>query len=177
MDSPSNLKTNFLIGQVSVSRTGLIFLFTSILGLALAIIGIGAITIIDRSQDRAKIESAKKAFRAGNVTEIVSNEKANPGTIAVYFDGLFAGALTDDGVFSPAESLPAAGTVTLLLLNPTDTPLPTTARFNAQTLTLKADTGEIPVCLPPVNGDTQIWIDKAGNTYYDQYLTDTARAC
>lgn len=169
--------TNLLIGTFSTSKVGLAYMFVAVAGLGFALIAAGSLAFISSSELKAKLESAKNAFRASQVQAIVSNEKANPGTLAVYLNDTFAGALTDDGVYSPAEKVPPEGPLAILPVNPTDTALPTNAEFPAQSLTITADTGTLTVCLPKITGGRTLWVGRNGNTYLDLYLTQLARAC
>lgn len=170
-------KTNLLIGQFVTTRIGLIFIYTTVVGLGFALIAAGSLAFVSRSERLAKLEAAKQAHRASSVTEAVSNEKANPGTIGVYLADTFAGALTDDGIYSPAAEAPPEGPLALFFINPTDTPLPTIAEFPAQRITLTTNTGTLTACTPKITAEATLWVSKNGSTFYDNFLTQPARNC
>ncbi len=136
-------KTN-LLGHLTSSRFGLGFLYVTVIALGLALLGMGAMAFISDAQQRARDEAAKHAFRAGTITAAVSNEKANPSSIALYLNDEIAGAIHENGQYSPTEQQPStAGPMALLFLNPTNTPLPTTVTYQAQRIAVSTDHGVV----------------------------------
>lgn len=170
-------KTNLLIKDLTTSKIGLLYLFTAVFCLGLGLLAAGSIALIGNSQHRARLESAKKAYRAVRIDTFSSNEKANPGNIALYLNDSFAGALTDDSQFSPALEVPPEGPLALLFLNPTTTQLPTNAEFLPQTFTSSSGDSRLTICTPRVTGGTTLWIRNDGASFRDSFLTQLARAC
>lgn len=172
-----NVKTNLITSQFITTKVGLTFLFITVISLGLAIIAAGALAIIGRNERRALIEASQSAFRANAISAVVSNEKANPGVIAFYLNDVFAGAIPENGEYSPAADAPPEGPLAVHFVNPVKTALPTTVEFPAQTLTMTADTGTLRVCTPRMTGDKTLWVSKSGATFYNSFLTERARGC
>ncbi len=172
-----NVKTNLITSQFITTKVGLTFLFITVISLGFALLASGALAIISRSERRALIEASQSAWRANSISAVVSNEKANPGIIAFYLNDAFAGAIPEDGEYSPAADAPPEGPLAIRFVNPVNTALPTTAEFPAQTLTLTADTGTLRICTPRMTGDKTLWVSKSGSTFYNSFLTERARSC
>lgn len=170
-------KTNLLVSEVTISRVSLLFLFVTVCSLGLALIATGVIAVLGKTSERVRLAPPKEAFQASKLVTAESNEKANPGSIGLYLGEKFAGAILENGSFSLSLEPPPAGTLALLFLNPTTTPLPTTVEFPAQKISVFTNTGKTVVCIPPVAGDTTLWVNTSGNTYLDQQLTKLARSC
>ncbi|MBI4093216.1 MAG: hypothetical protein HY420_04805 [Candidatus Kerfeldbacteria bacterium] len=173
-----NIKTNLLTGELTTTRIGLIFLFTAVVALGVAIIASGAVALSNFQQRRAQLEAAQRnVFRISALHQAVSNEKANPGVIAFYIDRKFAGAINEEGAYSPAADPPTGGPLAILFLNPANTALPTTVEFSPQTFTLTTNAERLVVCVPRITGGNEIWVAKTGSTYFDETLTKLARSC
>ena len=172
------IKENFLAHLTSTITPGLIFMFVAVVSLGLALVTSGTVAITHAIQRHNHTEYAKKiVYRPATVKSASSNEKANPGVIGFFLDGKYAGALMEDQSFTVAESLPAQGSLSILLMNPDNTGQPTSFRFPAQKITITDDTGTVTACLPAMDGNRLLWVDKSGNTYLEPTLTLRARSC
>jgi hypothetical protein len=174
----ATIKDNFLTHFTSTNIVGVVFIFVAVIGLGLALVTSGTIAITHAIQRHNHNEYAKKIiYQPATIQSAVSNEKANPGAIGFFLNGTFAGAITEDGTYTAAETAPAQGTLTILLINPTDSAQPTTVRFPAQQITITDENGTITACLPAMDGDRVLWVDRSGNTYLESSLTLGARSC
>lgn len=173
-----DIKTNLITGELTTTRIGLIFMFIAVVALGISIVAAGAVALSNIQQRRAQLAAAQRnVFQTTAISQAVSNEKANPGAIAFYLNRQFAGAINEEGTYSPAAEPPAGGPLAVLFLNPANTPLPTTVEFPAQTLTMTTDATTLTVCIPRITGGFNVWVTKTGSTYYDETLTKLARSC
>lgn len=173
-----NIKDNFLTHFTSTNIAGVVFIFIAVIGLGLALVTTGTIAITHAIQRHNHNEYAKKIiYQPASVKSAVSNEKANPGVISFFLNGIFAGAITEDGTYHAAETAPAQGTLTILLLNPTGAAQPTNVRFPAQQITITDENGTVTACLPAMDGNRILWVDQSGTTYLESSLTLGARSC
>ncbi len=176
-----NEKTNLLIHDVTTTKVGLAFLFVTVVSFGLALVATGTSIMIDRSATKARqLEAIKQAFRATVITNADSNEKANPGVVAFYLNGKFAGAITENSSYAAAEEPPPEGPLAISFLNSSSTALPTTVQFPPQTIKLTADTGALTVCTPAMtggSGEQTVWVTRTGSTFYDEAFTRLARNC
>lgn len=172
-----DVKTNLITGQFTTTKFGLTFLYVTVVSLGLSIVAAGAIAIIGLNERQAIRESAATAFRAASISAATSNENANPGIIAFYLNDTFAGAITENGEYSPAADAPPEGPLAVHFANPTTATLPTTVEFMPQTIALTTNAGTIKVCVPRITGDKTIWVNKDGDTFSNAVLTERARSC
>ncbi|MBI4090124.1 MAG: hypothetical protein HY421_01860 [Candidatus Kerfeldbacteria bacterium] len=174
MDAPRS--NNLLRHYVVPSNVGVLFIFIAIVGLGLTLIATGVLALVEYRQERSAA-AGRSPLTASTIVAATSNEKANPGPIAFYLDRRLAGGLLPDGTFSPPEEPPSAGPLAILFLNPTDTTLPTTVQFPAQTISVDTESGATSVCTPAISGDKVIWAAQDGSTYLDAALKLRLRSC
>ncbi len=173
-----NIKENFLSHIPKTNRYGLIFMFVAVIGLGLALLTSGTVAVTHMIQQHNHDVYARKIiYQPAAVKSAVSNEKANPGNIAFFLGGKYAGAILEDGSYVTAQTAPAQGTLTILVMNPTTTNEPTSVLFPAQKITITDDSGTVTACVPSADGNRLLWVDKSGNTYLEPKLTLRARSC
>ncbi len=173
-----SVKENFLPRLIKTNTAGLVFMFAAVISLGIALFATGTIALTDMIQRRNHKEYAKTIiYQPSVVKSASSNEQANPAVIGLFLDNKYAGAIIEDGSFAAAETPPAQGPLSILLMNPNDTGQPTSVRFPAQKITITDDTGTVTACLPAMDGNRLLWVDKSGNTYLDPALTLRARSC
>lgn len=175
--SPVGPRANLLLRARS-TQLGLGFLFVTVFALGLVLVGLGAISLATALQSQSRSNAALTAATVATIEDARSNEKANPAAIAFYLGDAFAGAIHEDGTYASAEQPPSnGGALAVLFLNPTNTALPTTVRYQAQSITLKTDATTMTICVPSVDGGTSLWVDRAGSTFRNPGLTTLARRC
>ena len=173
-----NEKSNLLAHLTSYSRSGLIFLYITVIGLAVALVCAGTLVITVSIQRHNHLERAKKIiYKPTAIVSASSNEKANPGVIAFYLNNRIAGGLLEDGSYSATSQAPEGGPLAIYFLNPSAASQPISVRFPSQKITIKDTTGELTICTPAINAKHTLWVDKNGTTYLDSILLHLARSC
>lgn len=174
-----NIKENFVSYFKTSNTVGLVFLFIAVIGMGIALVGSGAVALTHAIQKHNHTVHAKQSiYRPDGITTASSNEKANPGIIGLYLNGAYAGAILEDGTFTPADPKPAGGILTIFPINPATSQLPISARFPAQKITITDTSGTtVTACMPETDGNSRLWVDKSGTTFLEQSLTLKARSC